>query len=115
MDHTKQHEKRPGRIHVCDLADAHLKALQYLQSQSGFHVFNLGNGGGYSVLQVLQAVEQVIGRPLDIPRGPRRAGDPAVLVASSRKARDVLGWQPQRPAIEAIVADAWRWHRSPRF
>lgn len=102
-------------IHVCDLADAHLKALQYLQSQPGFHVFNLGNGGGYSVLQVLKAVEAVIGRTLEIPRGPRRAGDPAVLVASSRKAREILQWQPQRPGIEQIVADAWRWHRAPRF
>jgi len=102
-------------IHVGDLVEAHLLALDYVQTQPGFQVFNLGNGSGYSVLEVLRAVEAVIGHPLEIPRGPRRAGDPAVLVAGSRKAREVLGWRPQRPAIEQIVADAWRWHRQPRY
>ena len=102
-------------IHVADLADAHLLALEYTAKQAGFHTFNLGNGNGYSVLEVLAAVEQVIGRPLDIPRGPRRAGDPAILVASSAKARDLLGWKPQRAAITQIVGDAWRWHQNRRF
>lgn len=102
-------------IHVADLADAHLLALEYTAKQAGFHTFNLGNGNGYSVLEVLAAVEQVIGRPLDIPRGPRRAGDPAILVASSEKARDLLGWKPQRAAITQIVGDAWRWHQNRLF
>lgn len=102
-------------VHVADLADAHLLALEYSLAHAGFHAFNLGNGNGHSVLEVLAAVEQVIGRPLDIPRGPRRAGDPAILVASSAKARERLGWRPQRAAISRIVEDAWRWHQSPRF
>jgi len=103
-------------IHVNDLADAHLRALRYLDGQGpGFHTFNLGNGSGYSVLQVVRAAEAVIGRSLDIPFGPRRGGDAVVLVASSRKARAVLGWQPQHPAIEDIIADAWRWHRDQRY
>ena len=78
-------------------------------------VINLGNGNGHSVLEVLAAVEQVIGRPLEIPFGPRRAGDPVCLVASSAKARELLGWSPQHAAISRIVEDAWRWHQSPRF
>lgn len=102
-------------IHVADLADAHLLALEYTAKQPGFHTFNLGNGNGYSVLEVLSAVEQVIGRPLEVPRGPRRAGDPAILVASSAKARELLGWRPQRAAITQIVGDAWRWHQNRRF
>lgn len=102
-------------IHVCDLADAHLLALEYSRAQPGFHTFNLGNGTGFTVLEVLGAVEDVIGRSLDIPRGPRRAGDPAMLVAGSRKAREVLGWRPQRADIRRIVADAWRWHQKPAY
>jgi len=102
-------------VHVADLADAHLLALEYSLANSGFHAFNLGNGNGHSVLEVLAAVEQVIGRPLEIPFGPRRAGDPVCLVASSAKARELLGWSPQHAAISRIVEDAWRWHQSPRF
>lgn len=102
-------------VHVCDLADAHLLALDYSRAQPGFHRFNLGNGAGYTVLEVLAAAESVIGRALDVPRGPRRAGDPATLVASSRKARELLGWQPQRADIRQIVADAWAWHRQPAY
>ncbi|SFF54509.1 UDP-galactose 4-epimerase [Fontimonas thermophila] len=102
-------------IHVTDLVDAHLRALEYITRQGGFHAFNLGNGEGYSVRQVVKAVEDVIGHTLDIPVGPRRAGDPAILVASSRKAREVLGWMPQYPDIRRIVADAWAWHRAPAY
>lgn len=102
-------------VHVNDLADAHLRAVEFLAGHEGFHTFNLGNGKGYSVLEVIRATQDVVGRPLDIPVGPRRAGDPAVLVASSSKARDVLGWHPQRPGIRQIVEDAWAWHRAPAF
>lgn len=102
-------------IHVDDLADAHLRAVEFLGGHEGFHAFNLGNGEGYSVREVTRATEEIVGRPLDIPVGPRRAGDPAVLVASSRKARDTLGWHPQRPGIRQIVEDAWAWHRAPAF
>lgn len=102
-------------IHVSDLADAHLRAMDYSRQQPGFHCFNLGNGAGYSVLEVIAAAEAVTGRPLSIPIGPRRAGDPAVLVAGSTRAREILGWQPQRPDIEQIVSDAWRWHQRPAY
>ncbi|WP_028080529.1 UDP-glucose 4-epimerase GalE [Solimonas soli] len=102
-------------VHVCDLADAHLLALEYSRAQPGFHTFNLGNGTGFTVLEVLAAAQSVVGRPLDIPRGPRRAGDPATLVASSRKARERLGWRPRRADIRRIVADAWAWHQKPAF
>lgn len=102
-------------VHVCDLADAHLLALEYSRAQPGFHRFNLGNGDGYTVLEVLRAAEDVVGRSLDVPHGPRRAGDPAMLVASSDKARKVLGWQPRRADIRQIVADAWAWHQQPAY
>lgn len=102
-------------IHVNDLAQAHLLALEYSRKTPGFHRFNLGNGEGYTVLEVIAAAESAIGRKLEIPRGPRREGDPAMLVASSRKAKDVLGWQPRYPHIEQIVADAWRWHQKPAY
>ena len=102
-------------IHVNDLAQAHLRALEYSRQTPGFHRFNLGNGEGYTVLEVIAAVESVIGRKLDVPRGPRRRGDPAMLVASSAQARQVLGWSPSAPQIEQIVADAWRWHQDPAY
>ncbi len=102
-------------VHVCDLATAHLQAMDYSRQQPGFHAFNLGNGAGYTVLEVVAAAERVSGVDLQLPRGPRRAGDPAVLVASSDKARRLLLWEPQRPSIDQIVADAWRWHQRPAF
>lgn len=102
-------------VHVCDLADAHLLAIDYSRAHSGFHKFNLGNGAGYTVFEVLAAVEKVVGRPLDIPYAPRRPGDPATLVASSARARELLDWQPQRADIRHIVADAWAWHQQPAY
>ena len=93
-------------IHVLDIANAHVMALRTLQS--GTHnIVNLGNGSGYSVRQVIQAVEQVTGRALPTVDGPRRAGDPATLVASNAKARSLLGWSPERPDVETMVQDAW--------
>ncbi|TJY61946.1 UDP-glucose 4-epimerase GalE [Sinimarinibacterium sp. CAU 1509] len=102
-------------IHVNDLADAHLRALQTLDLLPGFQVFNLGNGAGYTVRQVVSAVESVIGRPLGIQVGARRAGDPKALVASSVRAREVLGWSPQWTDLTAIVESAWRWHQKPAY
>lgn len=95
-------------IHVMDLADAHWRALQYLQAGGDTAVFNLGNGGGYSVKQVIDTAAQVTGLPVPVQYGPRRAGDPARLVADAAQARQVLGWQPQYTALETIVAHAWQ-------
>lgn len=98
-------------IHVDDLAHAHLLALEALREGRAGEVYNLGNGRGYSVLEVLKTVEKVTGRPVPFEMGPRRAGDPAVLVASAEKAGRELGWKPQKPDLTEIVSDAWRWHR----
>ncbi|MCU1488970.1 MAG: galE [Acidimicrobiaceae bacterium] len=94
-------------IHVADLAQAHLSALE--GAQAGRHqVFNLGNGNGYSVREVLGAVESVTGKSLPVRLGARRAGDPARLVASAALAREVLGWRPERTSLEEMVGDAWQ-------
>jgi UDP-glucose 4-epimerase len=97
-------------IHVLDLADAHIRALERLDALEE-HVFNLGNGEGYSVLEVVRTVERVTGQPVPVREAPRRPGDPARLVASADRARRLLGWSPARPWLEAIVADAWSWMR----
>lgn len=102
-------------VHVNDLADAHLRALRQLDRAPGFQAYNLGNGQGHTVRQVVAAVEAVTGRSLDIPVGPRRAGDPTTLVASSERARTVLGWQPKHASIQSIIETAWRWHRKPAY
>jgi UDP-glucose 4-epimerase len=95
-------------IHVSDLARAHLLALTTPASGA----FNLGTGSGFSVKQVLAAARAVTGHPIPASVGPRRPGDPPVLVAAADKARQVLGWTPQIPAIEDIIASAWDWHRA---
>ena len=102
-------------IHVADLSQAHLLALQYLNGHAGAHVFNLGNGTGYSVREVVSAVERVIGRSLNVETASRRPGDPARLVASSERARRELGWQPRIAELEQIVESAWRWHQKPAY
>ncbi len=94
-------------IHVEDLARAHVQALQSLERGSG--AYNLGCGGGFSVRQVIEVAREVTGRPIPFQRGPRRGGDPAVLVASSEKARRELGWTPRKQDLRTIVADAWAW------
>lgn len=102
-------------IHVRDLAEAHRLALAYLEGQRGFHAFNLGSGVGFSVLQVLEAARRVSGRAVDSLDLPRRDGDPARLVASSRQAAEVLGWVPGCSDLTSIVDSAWRWHRNQRY
>jgi len=93
-------------IHVADLAKAHLLALEGLSS--GTHkIFNLGNGNGFSNRQVVEAVREVTGHPVQLEVAPRRPGDPAALYASSQKAREELGWVPEKPDLRDIVADAW--------
>jgi UDP-glucose 4-epimerase len=98
-------------IHVTDLADAHLLALEH--AQAGKHrIYNLGNGTGFSVQQVIDTCRAVTGHPIPAQVAPRRAGDPATLVASSQRAREELGWQPERADLEVIVRDAWDFVRS---
>ena len=97
-------------IHVTDLAKAHLKALAYLEAGGASGAFNLGTGHGHSVREVLACAEKVTGRRVPYKVGPRREGDPPVLVASPERANRVLGWSAERPALADIVADAWAWH-----
>lgn len=96
-------------IHVVDLANAHLLAVDHLGKGGSSRAFNLGNGSGYSVLQVINAAERVTGKPIAYKVGERRAGDPATLVASSEKIRSELGWTPQFPELEPIIQSAWAW------
>lgn len=99
-------------VHVVDLADAHARALQAMgQGSVRAEAFNLGNGEGFSVREVVEAVARFTGSRPPVERAPRRAGDPAILVASSEKARRRLGWEPGTSALETIVATAWAWHR----
>lgn len=99
-------------IHVTDLAEAHILALKALQNGSPSAIYNLGNEQGHSVRQVIEAVRKVSGRNFIIEEGPRREGDPAILVASSQKIRRELGWQPRYGDLEVIVKTAWEWHRN---
>jgi len=96
-------------IHVRDLAEAHLLALQYLDREDTSNVFNLGSGDGYSVREIIETARRITGREIPAVVEPRRAGDPSVLIASNKKAGEVLGWKPQR-GLEEIIADAWNWH-----
>lgn len=100
-------------IHVLDLADAHISALEMTAEVSGTHIAcNLGSGSGFSVLEVLSAAQSVIGREVPHVFGPRREGDPAVLVASNKKAQELFGWQPRRGTLSEMIGSAWRWHQA---
>lgn len=96
-------------VHVMDLAEAHWQALRHLAAGGAGGAFNLGNGDGYSVQQVIDTARTVTGLPIAVQAGPRRAGDPARLVANAVLARTILGWQPQNGDLQTIVRDAWRW------
>lgn len=102
-------------IHVDDLAAAHLKAIEFMVDHDGAHVFNLGNGKGFSVLELIAAARRVTGMDIAFKRAPRRAGDPATLVAASTKSRAELGWSPKFANLDDIIASAWRWHQHPRY
>jgi UDP-glucose 4-epimerase len=97
-------------IHVADLADAHILALNALATRDRM-IFNLGNGSGFSVKQVIEAARRVTGHPIPVEIKPRRAGDPALLVASSKQAKTDLNWQPKHPELDDILASAWAWHQ----
>ena len=96
-------------IHVSDLADAHVLALDHLETAPGFDAFNLGNGNGFSVREVIQTAEGVVGKSIPTRIGPRRAGDPPRLVGDATRARELLGWQRRLTDLETIIATAWRW------
>ncbi len=98
-------------IHVSDLAAAHLLALDALD-RSGQLVYNLGNGQGFTVRQVIEGVRRVTGRAIPVVESPRRQGDPAVLIASSEKIRRELNWKPKFPDLDAILDSAWLWHKN---
>ena len=97
-------------VHVEDLAQAHLKALEFMQVNEGFSAFNLGNGNGFSVLEVITACEHVLGKRVEYQFSDRREGDPPVLIADSRKAAAQLGWSPKYTSLESIIMSAYFWH-----
>ena len=98
-------------IHVTDLASAHILAAEYLMNGGENNVFNLGNGVGFTVKEIIDTAEKVVGKPIKCEMAARRAGDPAQLVASSEKAKTVLGWKPKYDDIETIIGSAWNWHK----
>lgn len=98
-------------IHVTDLADAHIKALEYLNEYNRSNQFNLGNGKGFSVREVIEATKKVTGRDFTVTETQRREGDPAILIGSSDKAKEILGWIPKYEDIEDIIQTAWTWHK----
>jgi len=99
-------------IHISDLSSAHLLALDHLRSGRESQFINLGNGNGYSVKQVIETARRITGCEIPAEEGPRRAGDPPQLVGDSRKAREVLGWDPRFAELDKIVESAWIWHQS---
>lgn len=101
-------------IHVCDLADAHIRALNHLRNGGASAVCNLGTGRGNSVREVIQSVERVTGRKVPAEQHPRRAGDPPQLIADNRRAQELLGWKPAYTEIDRIVETAWKWHQQPQ-
>jgi UDP-glucose 4-epimerase len=97
-------------IHVIDLAQAHILALRALDR--GSRVYNLGNGQGFTVKEVIEAAREITGHPIPAEIGPRRPGDPAILIASSDRIRRELGWKPQYPEVRDIIESAWKWHQA---
>lgn len=98
-------------IHVTDLADAHIKALKYLETGNHSDVFNLGNGNGFSVREVIEEARKVTGKEIKATETERRPGDPPILVGSSKKAREILKWQPKYDDLSEIISTAWEWNK----
>lgn len=98
-------------IHVTDLADAHILALEYLLKGNKSNIFNLGNGDGYSVAEVIECARKVTKQEIKATKQDRREGDPDTLIGSAQKAKDVLGWNPRYPDLESILQTAWNWHK----
>ncbi|SEP92572.1 UDP-glucose 4-epimerase GalE [Thalassovita taeanensis] len=102
-------------VHVCDLIDAHVLGLKWLEDGKGSRVFNLGTGSGFSVREVITRSTAVTGRAVPFNEGPRRPGDCTKLVSGSVRARDELGWRPERSTMDRMIADAWRWHQTGHY
>lgn len=102
-------------VHVCDLVDAHILGLKWLQDGKDSHVFNLGTGTGFSVREVIDAASHVTNKAVPCTEGPRRAGDATKLVSGSTRASQDLGWSPSRSTLAQMVADAWRWHQNGHY
>jgi UDP-glucose 4-epimerase len=98
-------------VHVSDLASAHLLAVKRLRRGEDSVICNLGNGKGFSVKEVIDVTREVTGKEIKAEMAPRRAGDPAVLIASSEKAKGILGWEPKCDSLQTIIATAWEWHK----
>ena len=99
-------------VHVLDLADAHILALEHLRKGGESNIFNLGSGKGFSVKEMIETAKKVTGKDIKVEIGERRAGDPAKLIASAEKARKILGWKPKFDDVESIIKTAWAWHCS---
>ena len=102
-------------VHVCDLVDAHVLGLKWLEEGRGSRVFNLGTGNGFSVREVIEASRAVTNRTVPYTEGPRRAGDCTKLVSGSTRAASELGWDPGRSTMHRMIEDAWRWHQSGHY
>ncbi|HEV2333471.1 MAG TPA: UDP-glucose 4-epimerase GalE [Gammaproteobacteria bacterium] len=102
-------------VHINDLAAGHMLALEHMDKRPGAHRYNLGSDSGFSVKQVVEAARRITGKSIATKIGPRRAGDPPTLVASSAAVRRDLGWKPAYPGVESIIETAWRWHQAPRY
>ncbi len=102
-------------VHVCDLVDAHVLGLKWLEDDKGGRVFNLGTGSGFSVREVIDHSRAVTNRTVPFNEGPRRAGDCTKLVSGSTRAIKELGWKPARSTLETMIADAWRWHQTGHY
>ncbi|NVK14501.1 MAG: UDP-glucose 4-epimerase GalE [Rhodobacteraceae bacterium] len=102
-------------VHVCDLVDAHVLGLKWLEDGKGSQVFNLGTGSGFSVREVMDKAEAVTGQKVPCTTGPRRAGDCTKLVSGSTRAVTDLGWEPRRSTLETMIADAWKWHKTGHY
>jgi len=99
-------------IHVLDLADAHIKAVDYLQKGNESNIFNLGNGVGFSVKEIIDSAKQATNEDIKVVIGERRAGDPAKLIASNEKAKKILGWEPKYTDVKDVISTAWGWHKN---
>ncbi|MFW5498765.1 MULTISPECIES: UDP-glucose 4-epimerase GalE [unclassified Maridesulfovibrio] len=102
-------------IHILDLCDAHLKAIEFMNANSGAHSFNLGNGKGFSILDVIKSSSEVIGKEIQFDYEPARAGDSPRLVADSSKAAEILSWTPKYTDLREIIETAYRWHKNPAY